>query len=298
VNLHMRKFIISVLILLLSFSISAFASATGVVNTDVLNFRSGPGTGYGIIGQLVQGGNVQIVEHVNSEWVKVSYNGNVGYVCTKYLNIRESNPTDRSGVERNGIAVNANGYVSATSLNFRTYPAIGENLICTLPQYTQLFVIESYSDGWSKVSYNDTIGYVSLSYIVMGEAPQAPAAVSLGQQVVDFAKQYLGKPYVYGANGPNSFDCSGFTKFVFKNFGINIERTAASQLNNGYYVPKDQLQLGDIVFFKQGGVVNHVGIYIGDGVMIHASSAGSNVKYTSIMSGYHCDHYYSARRVI
>lgn len=294
----MKKIMISALLLLLTFSISAFASATGVVNTDVLNFRSGPGTGYGIIGQLVQGENVQIVEHVNSEWVRISHNGNIGYVCSKYLNIRESDLTDRSSVERTGTMVNADGYVSATSLNFRSQPAMGENVICALPMYTQLLVIENYGDGWGKVSYNDTVGYVSLSYIVMGEAPQAPVAVSLGQQIVDFAKQYLGKPYVYGASGPNSFDCSGFTKFVFKNFGINIERTAASQLNNGYYVPKDQLQLGDIVFFKQGGVVNHVGIYIGDGVMIHASSAGSNVKYTSIMSGYHCDHYYSARRVI
>lgn len=292
------KFILVTIILLLAFSTSAFASEYGVVNTDVLNFRSGAGTGYGLLGQFVKGEIVQVVEHVNSEWAKVSFNGRTGYVCKKYIDIRKTETVANRNDAVRPVSVEASGYVSTSSLNFRSQPEFGDNIIASLPMYTQLWVIDNVGYGWGKVYYNDTVGYVSLEYITMGQAPQAPAQTSIGSNVVEYAKKFLGKPYVYGGNGPNSFDCSGFTKYVYKNFGINIERTSYSQLNNGYYVSKDALQPGDIVFFKQGSSVDHVGIYVGNGQMIHASSPGDVVKYDSITSGYYNKYYYSARRVI
>ena len=283
---------------MLMFSISAFAAESGVVNTDVLNFRSGAGTGYNLLGQFVRGEIVQVVEHVNSDWVKVSFNGRTGYVCTKYIVIREVPQTTNRNNALRPVSIEASGYVSTGSLNFRSQPEFADNVMYALPMYTQVWVIEDVGYGWGKIYYNNTAGYVSLEYITMGQAPQAPATISLGENIVNYAKKYLGKPYVYGGNGPNSFDCSGFTKYVFKNFGINIERTSYGQLNNGYYVSKDSLQPGDIVFFKQGGSVDHVGIYIGGGQMIHASSPGDVVKYDSIVSGYYNRYYYTARRVI
>ena len=95
-------------------------------------------------------------------------------------------------------------------------------------------------------------------------------------EVIAYAKTLLGKPYVWGAQGPNSFDCSGFTYYVFKNkAGIVLPRTSSAQSKYGTYVSKSNLKAGDLVFFDTNGAndgnVSHVGMYIGNGQMIHAS---------------------------
>lgn len=293
--MNIKKILIT-LLLFSMFSVSTFAANIGVVNTDVLNFRSGAGTNYELLGQFVRGEMMHIVESYDNGWSKVNFNGRIGFVSTQYLNIRDnSNITDRNGVVR-PISVEASGYTTASVLNFRANPDANAEVLLKIPKYTQVWVIDDVGNGWFKVYYNERTGYVSSSYIAMG---QAPANVnSAGANIVEYAKQFLGKPYVYGGNGPNSFDCSGFVKYVYKNFGINLTRTSYSQVNEGYYVSKENLQAGDLVFFKSGGSVSHVGIYIADGIMIHASSPGDYVKYDSITSGYYYNHYYTARRVL
>ena len=95
------------------------------------------------------------------------------------------------------------------------------------------------------------------------------------------AKRFLGVPYVWGATGPDKFDCSGFTQWVFRDVGINIPRVSRDQAKVGEYVSFNNLQPGDMVFFdthkKRTGKVSHVGIYLGNGNFIHASSAGKKV---------------------
>jgi len=95
------------------------------------------------------------------------------------------------------------------------------------------------------------------------------------------AKSFLGTPYVWGATGPNKFDCSGFTQWVFRDAGINIPRVSREQAKVGQYVRYENLQRGDMVFFDtkkhRTGKVCHVGIYLGNGDFIHASSSGKKV---------------------
>ncbi|CAA6823193.1 MAG: Putative secreted protein [uncultured Sulfurovum sp.] len=95
------------------------------------------------------------------------------------------------------------------------------------------------------------------------------------------AKSFLGVPYVWGATGPNKFDCSGFTQWVYRDAGINIPRVSRDQARVGHFISYDNLQRGDMVFFdtkkKRTGRVSHVGIYLGNGDFIHASSAGKSV---------------------
>lgn len=95
------------------------------------------------------------------------------------------------------------------------------------------------------------------------------------------AKSFLGIPYVWGATGPYKFDCSGFTQWVYRDVGINIPRVSRDQARVGQFVQYENLQRGDMVFFdtkkKRTGRVSHVGIYLGDGNFIHASSAGKKV---------------------
>lgn len=110
-----------------------------------------------------------------------------------------------------------------------------------------------------------------------------PANVS-GNSIVSYAYQFIGTPYQYGGNGPSTFDCSGFTSYVFRANGISLPRTADNQMNVGTYVPRDQLQPGDLVFFGSGGYAEHVGIYVGNNSYIHAPQDNDFVKISPLTS--------------
>lgn len=128
-------------------------------------------------------------------------------------------------------------------------------------------------------------------------ASSAPAASSKGQAIVNTAKKYLGVPYVWGGTSPRGFDCSGLVQYVCKQNGISLNRTAAEQSKNGSYVSRDNLQPGDLVFFAGGKRISHVGIYIGNGNMIHAPQTGDVVKISSINTSYRQRTYAGACRV-
>ncbi|MGR7026406.1 C40 family peptidase [Geodermatophilus sp. URMC 62] len=123
-------------------------------------------------------------------------------------------------------------------------------------------------------------------------AAPAAASSSAAQVAVDTALAQVGDPYVYGATGPNSFDCSGLTSFSYKAAGISIPRTSKAQSTFGTPVAKANLQPGDLVFFYTP--VSHVGMYIGNGQMVHASTAGKPVAVVNLDS---MPSYVGARRV-
>ncbi|WP_352416978.1 NlpC/P60 family protein [Clostridium tertium] len=119
---------------------------------------------------------------------------------------------------------------------------------------------------------------------------RGPGSSASGNAIVDFAYGYIGAPYVYGAAGPSSFDCSGFTSFVFRNAaGIDITRTTYTQIGVGTPVSYGELQPGDLVFTYG---LDHVGIYVGGGQYIHAPQPGDSVKVSPVTS------FYAARRVL
>lgn len=133
------------------------------------------------------------------------------------------------------------------------------------------------------------------------EAPE-PAAVeyTTGDAIAEFAMGYLGYPYVWAANGPSAFDCSGFTQFVVANtVGIDIGHGTAGQTNHGAWVDWGGWQAGDLVFFANtyGSGISHVGIYIGDGQFIHAENESTGVTISSLYSNYYSGHYYGAVRI-
>lgn len=99
-------------------------------------------------------------------------------------------------------------------------------------------------------------------------------------EVVAIAKRYLGAPYSWGASGPNSFDCSGFTMFVYSQVGVSLPHSSRAQIGSGQRVSRSDLQPGDLVFF--GSPIHHVGIYVGGGAYIHAPSTGDVVKISAL----------------
>ena len=119
-------------------------------------------------------------------------------------------------------------------------------------------------------------------------------ASGTGSSVVSYAKQFLGCKYVYGGTTTSGFDCSGFTQFVYKHFGVKLNRTAAAQYSNGTAVTS--LQAGDLVMFGKSGI-NHVGIYIGGNTFIHAENPSKGVTTTSLSSSYYKNNYVGARRI-
>ncbi|HSK47191.1 MAG TPA: NlpC/P60 family protein, partial [Coriobacteriia bacterium] len=103
-------------------------------------------------------------------------------------------------------------------------------------------------------------------------------------EVVAIAKRYLGAPYVWAAAGPNSFDCSGFTMFVYRQVGVSLPHSSRAQIGYGERVSRANLQPGDLVFF--GAPIHHVGIYVGGGMMIHAPHTGAVVRIDPLHSNY------------
>jgi cell wall-associated NlpC family hydrolase len=121
-------------------------------------------------------------------------------------------------------------------------------------------------------------------------------------RVIKIAKRYLGTRYVWGAEGPRGFDCSGFTQYVMrKSKGVRIPRVSRRQAYYGKYVSRRNLKPGDLIFFdtsrRRRGYVNHVGIYIGNGKFIHASSARHRVVITSLNSPFYKARFKWGRRI-
>ena len=119
------------------------------------------------------------------------------------------------------------------------------------------------------------------------------------QNILELADSFKGTPYVWGGTTPAGFDCSGFVQYVYAKNGISITRTTYTQWDNdGTYVSRANLQPGDLVYFGSGGSPSHVGLYVGDGMMIHSPKTGDVIKYSTIDSGYYSDRFIGGKRIV
>ena len=278
---------------------SAASVGAGTVNTDALRLREEANSSSTILATASKGDVVVILEEESNGWYKVDYKSVEGYMSADYLDV-----STKADVTIGYGLVETDG----SPLNVRSGPGTDYSKVTSLNDGAVVTIV-GIDNGWYKVKTSGgSVGYVSSDYMVTckdsagsrGDVTVVAASSSLGQQIVDYAAQFLGTPYVYGGNGPNSFDCSGFTSYVYRHFGYTLNRTATGQLSNGVSVSKSELQPGDLVFFKSGGSkpVSHVGIYVGGGQFIHASTNTYEVRYDNLTSGYYNNVYVYARRVL
>ncbi|WP_274651407.1 C40 family peptidase [Paenibacillus humicola] len=140
---------------------------------------------------------------------------------------------------------------------------------------------------------------LGFSAFTFGAPSKASAATPESLKLISVGKQFLGTPYLFGADSGSTtaFDCSSFTQYIFKKLGVTLPRTSSAQALKGKKVAKGYLSVGDLIFFNTSGKgISHVAIYAGNGKMLH--SAGSGVKITSMNISYWKNKFVTARRVL
>ena len=294
------------------------------VTASSLNVRSGPSTSYSVVGSLKKGAAVTTYGSTDG-WYKIKYNSKTAYISAKYTSTKapsgSSGSSDSSSSSSSSSSVNYNVKVTASALNVRSGPGTNYSVKGTLYE-GDVVKATALTDGWYKIQFNGGTGYISSKYATKtsssvssgsgnsssgssgnSSSADSSTASSLSSsersEIVALAKTKLGCSYVYGAEGPNSFDCSGFTQWLYKQFGISIPRSSSSQWSGCNKISKSSLKPGDLVFFSNsssGGSVGHVAMYIGNDTIIHAANSDSGVITSSLSSNYYSNHYIGSGR--
>lgn len=291
------------------------------ITASSLNVRSGPGTDYKVVGSLKEGAAVNTYG-TKDGWYKIKYNDKTAYISKKYTSTKapsgssgsSDTSSDSSG---SSTSVSYNVKITASALNVRSGPSTDYSIKGTLYE-GDVVKATGLSDGWYKIKFNGDTGYISSKYATKtsdsvssgsgssssgssGDSSSSDSSSSSSSlsssersEIVSLAKSKLGCSYVYGAEGPNTFDCSGFTQWLYKQFGISIPRNSSAQWSGCNKISKSSLKPGDLVFFSNsssGDSVGHVAMYIGNDTIIHAANSDSGVITSSLSSNYYSQHY-------
>lgn len=235
---------------------TANQTKTMYVNSQTVNVRSNPDKSSSIVTQLAINEQVKVISEQNG-WSQITFDGGEGYISSSLLSDTRQETSRGSSTSRTETN-SSNGQSS-----------------------------ESNAQSNSTTTQN---GSTSSS-----AGASNSTSSSRGSEVLAYAMKFVGYPYVYGGSSPSGFDCSGFTSYVYKHFGVSLSRTAAGQYSNGTAVSRANLQVGDLVMF--GSPINHVGIYAGGGRIVHAANPSRGVTTDTINSGYYNTHYVGARRI-
>lgn len=264
---------------------------------------------------------VTVIE-ILGDWVCVQNDNTKGWIRKDKLGEKAEEPKQEEvKVEQPKVETKI-AYVNSDTVNLRKEPSTSSEVVANLKLNTEVTILEENA-GWAKVKSGSHEGYIATSLLsdtkkevttsrsstgarkpveeskTETTTTTSSAGTATGSAIVSKAKSYIGCSYVYGGSSPSGFDCSGFTSYVYKQFGISLSRTAQAQYGNGVAVSRANLQLGDLIMFgPSANSINHVGIYIGGGMIVHAANPSRGVTTDTINSGYYNNNYVGARRVI
>lgn len=259
-----------------------------IYSTTTLNIRKKGSINAKIVGKMKKG-NIATVLRKGSEWSKVRSGNVTGYVKNQYLVFDDE---IKNFAKQNVKKV---AKVQTETLRVRK-KASTDSKIVTLVSEDDKLKVKKQSDDWAKVKVDGQTGYVSKDYAkvtysfgkaksmkqIQAEQAAKKASVSIsssgssatGSRIASYAQQFVGNPYRYGGNSlTGGIDCSGFTQQIMAKFGYSISRTSSSQAGDGRAVSTSNLRAGDLVFYGDGGSIDHVALYIGGGQVVHASNS-------------------------
>ena len=284
-----------------------------------INVRSGPGTGYNRVAVVGTGKRVTL-ETEEGGWCRISFDGKTGYILGTYLTpdagalesltaaeaaaaaaeipAATAESSVISGNDAEGSAGDSRpGIITGGTINVRAGAGTDTERLTQVSTGKKVTILGE-ENGWYKISFDGRTGYVLDDYVYEGDS--LPAS-SVGQQIAAMAAQYVGTRYVYGGSAPGGFDCSGFTMYLYRQFGYSLPHTASGQYANcGVKVSRSELQPGDLVFFTSsgsGGRINHVGVYTGNDQVIHARYSVGKVHVNYLYESYYNRNYVGAIRI-
>ena len=272
------------------------------VNTS-LNIRKNPSSSSAKVGVLGKEGAC-IVESIDENgWAKIKSGEVEGYAFAEYLIMGEE--AEEIAMQSAGLYATVNSKVSA--LNVRKEPSTSSEIITKVKSGERLVVTKEFvvnkeditSTVWVEVKMDDdenenAVAYVSADYVTVSYelnwaskyTPYGPDVSELRVNICDYAKKWIGTKYVWGGNSlTKGIDCSGFVKQVYKHFGYTTPRVSRDMAKKYKKISIDELKPGDLIFYGRvkDNYINHVGIYIGNGQVIHSST---NYKGVAISSMY------------
>lgn len=271
------------------------------IKYDTVNLRKKASTSSTVLAKLKLNDKVTVLEKVNSTWSKVEVDDIVGYVSTDLLadeKQEEIKQEESSTTSRDGETVSREEETNSEQEEAKTDSVVK---VETTSNSSETKNENKETSSNSETTKEDVIS--SKNETSEKENTTATSSKTKGEEIAEYAKKYVGYKYVYGGSSPKTgFDCSGLTYYVYKQFGYTISRSSTAQAKNGKEVSKEDLQPGDLIIYKNTSLtsIGHVGIYIGDNKMVHASEPGVGVIITDIDSKAHNYHkrYVTARRIV
>lgn len=253
---------------------NAYTPKKMYVKSTTINVRAESNTSSDIVTSLSINTEVSVVGEENG-WYKVNVNGKSGYIRNDLLSNEKTEVSSRNDdIDRTTAQNNTNTANNSSDKTTSSKPSTSSTQTTNNSQTTN-----------TAPAQNNTTTKTSSSGVT-------------GEDIVAYAKQFLGCRYVYGAAGPNSFDCSGLTMYVYKHFGYSLSHSSKVQATQGKKVT-GELQPGDILVFTNGGsAVGHVGIYIGNDKFIHASDSTTGVIISNLSDRWNKSKYLGARRIL
>lgn len=263
----------------------AFYGYTDIGIADVessLNVRENPSTSAKLVGQMPKGSACEVIEMLDG-WAHIQSGEVEGYVSMDYL------LTGAEAVLKARELVQTVVHADVNGLNVRTEPNTESAVLTQVLEDEELEYLETLGK-WIKVGIDNHEAYVCAEYVTIEE--KLKTAITMTElrygvgvsdvrvELVEYAKQFLGNPYVWGGTSlTKGADCSGFVLSIFKNYGVTLPHYSGSQANCGTKISFDEIQPGDLIFYNNdNGVIGHVAIYIGNNQIIHASSPSTGIK--------------------